>query len=61
MKKKIFMVLSAVVVLAMGVLVVACSKDSNTLNPNEEVVVEEVVPMPTLQESNSAAGGKHLT
>ncbi|GEM_PF-2552601 len=55
MKKKIFMVLSAVVVLAMGVLVVACSKDSNTLNPNEEVVVEEVVPMPTLQESNSAA------
>ena len=55
MKKKIFMVLSAVTVLAMGVLVVACSKDSNTLNPNEEVVVEDVVSAPTLQKTNSAA------
>ena len=54
MKKKIFMVLSAVVVLAMGVLVVACSKDSNTLNPNEEVVVEEVVNTPTLQKNSAA-------
>lgn len=55
MKKKIFMVLSAVIVLAMGVLVVACSKDSNALNPNEEIVVEEVAPGPTLQKTNSAA------
>ncbi len=56
MKKKIFMVLSTVTVLAMGVLMVACSKDSNTLNSNEEIVVEEVVPTPTLQESNDDAG-----
>ena len=55
MKKKIFMVLSAVVVLAMGVLVVACSKDSNALNPNEVISVEEVAPAPTLQQTNSAA------
>ena len=55
MKKKIFMVLSAVTVLAMGVLVVACSNDSNTLNSNEEVVVEEVVSTPILQKTNSAA------
>lgn len=55
MKKKIFMVLSAVAVLAMGVLVVACSKDSNALHPNEEIVVEEVAPAPTLQKTNSAA------
>lgn len=55
MKKKIFMVLSAVTVLAMSVLVVACSKDSNALNPNEEIVVEEVVPIPPLQKSISAA------
>ena len=49
------MVLSAVVVLAMGVLVVACSKDSNALNPNEVISVEEVAPTPTLQKTNSAA------
>jgi hypothetical protein len=55
MKKKIFMVLSAVTVLAMSVLVVACSKDSNALNPNEEIVVEEIVPTPPLQKSISAA------
>lgn len=55
MKKKIFMVLSAVVVLAMGVLVVACSKDSNALNPNEVISVEEVAPTQTLQKTNSAA------
>ncbi len=55
MKKKIFMVLSAVAVLAMGVLVVACSKDSNALHPNEEIVVEEVAPAPTLQKTSSAA------
>lgn len=55
MKKKIFMVLSAVTVLTMGVLVVACSKDSNALNPNEEVAVEEIMPAPTLQKTNSAA------
>lgn len=55
MKKKIFMVLSAVVVLAMGVFVVACSKDSNALNPNEVISVEEVAPTPTLQKTNSAA------
>lgn len=54
MKKKIFLVLSAVTVLTMGVVMVACSKESNALNPNEEVVVEEVVPMPTLQKTNSA-------
>lgn len=55
MKKKIFMVLSAVTVLTMGILVVACSKDSNALNPNEEVAVEEIMPAPTLQKTNSAA------
>ena len=54
MKKKIFMVLSAVAVLTMGVLIVACSNDSNTLNPNEKVILEEVVTTPTLQKNSAA-------
>lgn len=55
MKKKIFMVLSSVAVLTMGLLVVACSKDLNTVTPNEEFVVEEVMPAQTLQKTISAA------
>ncbi|MBQ5388267.1 MAG: hypothetical protein IIU55_04230 [Paludibacteraceae bacterium] len=43
MKKKFFIAISVVSVFAMGMLMVACTSKSNSLNPNEDVAFEESV------------------
>lgn len=43
MKKNFFIAISVVSVFAMGMLMVACTSKSNSLNPNEDVAFEESV------------------